>query len=590
MRAASELGLRTVAVHSDDDAASLHTRKADEARVARRPRAGRLPRHRAGARSSPPRPAPTRSTPATGSSPRTPAFARRCAEAGITFVGPVAGGARAVRRQGGGPGAGRAARRARAAGHARRHRRRRRRPRSMRRSVPAGAIMLKATAGGGGRGSRIVTDADELAGPYERCRSEAASAFGDGTLFAEELVARARHIEVQIVGDGTGAVSHLWERECSLQRRHQKLVEIAPAPHLDPTAARRPRSPTPCGWRPTCATAASGRSSSSSTPTPAATSFIEANPRLQVEHTVTEEVLGIDLVRAQLELAGGRTLAELGLDQATVPAPRGIAVQCRVNMETMAADGTARPAAACSPRSRCRPAPATAPTRSATPATARARASTRCWPRSSCTRPRPTCADAARRRPTGRSPSCAIEGVADEHRRSCRRILDHPDVVAGAATTRFVDDHIAELVAGRRRPGAPLLRRRAAAAAAAPRPGRRQGRRRRPAGRARLRHGPARPDRRRRAAPPGRRRARRAGRHDRRARAAAGHGRRRSTSPTATRSRRPAAARHGGDEDGARRRRHRGRLRAPRRRRPSATPSSRATRSCSSSRPTSATS
>ena len=97
----------------------------------------------------------------------------------------------------------------------------------------SGGILLKAISGGGGRGMRVVKHADELADAYVRCASEAKAAFGDGGLYAEQLVDQARHIEVQIIGDGSGAVSHLWERECSVQRRHQKLIEIAPSPRLD---------------------------------------------------------------------------------------------------------------------------------------------------------------------------------------------------------------------------------------------------------------------------------------------------------------------------------------------------------------------
>src|SRR5205823_13477317 len=102
-------------------------------------------------------------------------------------------------------------------------------------SLPAGgAMMIKAIAGGGGRGMRIAPAGDDVDALYERCRSEATASFGNGDLYVEELLSRARHVEVQIAGDGSGAVTHLWERECSIQRRHQKLVEVAPAPNLAP--------------------------------------------------------------------------------------------------------------------------------------------------------------------------------------------------------------------------------------------------------------------------------------------------------------------------------------------------------------------
>ena len=212
-----------------------------------------------------------------------------------------------------------------------------------------GAAMIKASAGGGGRGMRVVRRPEELEEAYARCRSEALRTFGDGALYVERFIPRARHIEVQVVGDGTGAVSHLGERECSIQRRHQKLVEIAPSPGLP--AALRERL-TAAAVR----LAESVRFSNLGTfeflvdaddadrtegePTFV---FIEANPRLQVEHTVTEEVTGLDLVKAQLQLAAGARLDELGLTQAEIPLPRGHAIQLRVNMESMDSHGNAKP-------------------------------------------------------------------------------------------------------------------------------------------------------------------------------------------------------------------------------------------------------
>lgn len=208
-----------------------------------------------------------------------------------------------------------------------------------------GAIMLKAVAGGGGRGMRAVPRPEELDEAYARCRSEALRAFGDGAVYAERLIRRARHVEVQIVGDGQEVV-HLGERECTLQRQNQKLVEIAPAPGLTPELRDRLIAAA-------CAMArasdyrgigtfeflidrdAAGEAD--------AFAFIEANPRLQVEHTVTEEVMGCDLVGIQLDLAAGASLADLGLRQQDIAPPRGFALQLRVNMEEIGADGTARP-------------------------------------------------------------------------------------------------------------------------------------------------------------------------------------------------------------------------------------------------------
>ncbi len=208
-----------------------------------------------------------------------------------------------------------------------------------------GAVMLKAVAGGGGRGMRPVARAEDMAEAYQRCSSEALKAFGSGEVYVERLLPHARHIEVQILGDGSEVV-HLWDRECSLQRQRQKLIEVAPVTTLDPdvraavlAAAVRLGQATSYRGLGTIEFLVDSRRRAG-----AAFVFIEANPRLQVEHTVTEEVTGLDLVRLQLQVADGATLAALNLHQADVPAPRGVAIQARVNLETMSADGTARPA------------------------------------------------------------------------------------------------------------------------------------------------------------------------------------------------------------------------------------------------------
>lgn len=205
---------------------------------------------------------------------------------------------------------------------------------------PGASVMVKAVAGGGGRGMRVASDPDELASAWERCRSEAEAAFGDGALMVEQFAARARHIEVQVIGDGTGAVSHLGERECSLQRRNQKIIEIAPAPNLG--ATRRAEI-----HRAAVALASHVRYRGLGTfeflAFDGGFAFLEANPRLQVEHTITEEVTGIDLVRTSVDLARGATLADLDLTQDRVPVARGTSIQARVNMETIEADGTVLP-------------------------------------------------------------------------------------------------------------------------------------------------------------------------------------------------------------------------------------------------------
>lgn len=209
-------------------------------------------------------------------------------------------------------------------------------------SLPAGsAIMIKAMSGGGGRGMRVVRDPAAVEQAVATCRAEAQQAFGDPGLYAERLIANARHIEVQVLGDGTGAVQQFGERECTLQRRHQKLIEIAPSPSLRPetrealfdAALKLARAVNYQGLG-TFEFLVEGDDQQPW--------FIEANPRLQVEHTVTEELLGIDLVKLQLAVAGGTSLSDLGLGPTEA---KGFAIQCRVTMEDMDDTGAPRPAA-----------------------------------------------------------------------------------------------------------------------------------------------------------------------------------------------------------------------------------------------------
>lgn len=215
----------------------------------------------------------------------------------------------------------------------------------------SGAIMIKALAGGGGRGMRVVRAAEELDDAYRRCAAEARLGFGDPAVFAEALLERARHIEVQIVAAG-GAALALGDRDCSVQRRHQKLLEIAPAQGL--SEALRRNLHTAAAWL--CARVGyRGLATVEFLVSGAEFVFLEVNPRIQVEHTVTEEVTGVDLVAVQLAIAGGAALDELDLPAgivsdgtATTGAPAaadGIAIQARVNMETMASDGSAVPTA-----------------------------------------------------------------------------------------------------------------------------------------------------------------------------------------------------------------------------------------------------
>ncbi|MDX1296898.1 MAG: carboxyl transferase domain-containing protein [Pseudomonas sp.] len=208
--------------------------------------------------------------------------------------------------------------------------------------LPAGSpALLKAIAGGGGRGMRMLQDAGELEEAFRQCSAEALSAFGNGELYIEEMVTRARHIEVQVIGDGK-EVSHLWERECSLQRKHQKAVEIAPCPSLG-SALREALIEAAIKLARTVGLSSLSTFEFLVDEQNGRFFFIEANPRLQVEHTITEAVTGIDLVQTQLRLAGGETLHSLHLQQADIPSPRGYAMQLRINMESMQPDGSVRP-------------------------------------------------------------------------------------------------------------------------------------------------------------------------------------------------------------------------------------------------------
>ncbi len=191
-------------------------------------------------------------------------------------------------------------------------------------------VMLKASAGGGGRGMRVVQSQAEMREALDRCRSEAEAAFGNGEVFIEKLVPHPRHIEVQILADSEGNVVHLHERDCSVQLRNQKVVEVAPAPGLADELRNRIHEDAI-----KLVKAASYRNAGTVeflvSPETGEYFFIECNPRIQVEHTVTEEITGIDLVEAQFRIASGATLASIGLpNQDAVGLPRGYAVQARV--------------------------------------------------------------------------------------------------------------------------------------------------------------------------------------------------------------------------------------------------------------------
>ncbi|KAJ6636261.1 Pyruvate carboxylase, mitochondrial [Pseudolycoriella hygida] len=196
-------------------------------------------------------------------------------------------------------------------------------------------VIFKAAYGGGGRGMRVVRKMDEVNEMFKRASSEAKAAFGNGAMFIEKFIERPRHIEVQLLGDKAGNVVHLYERDCSVQRRHQKVVEIAPAPRL-PVEVRNKM--TECAVR---LAKHVGYENAGTVEFLADEKgnfyFIEVNARLQVEHTVTEEITGIDLVQSQIRIAEGMTLPEMGYSQENI-VPQGYAIQCRVTTEDPAND------------------------------------------------------------------------------------------------------------------------------------------------------------------------------------------------------------------------------------------------------------
>ncbi|NHC24928.1 pyruvate carboxylase [Nocardioides sp. IC4_145] len=331
-RAAYEVGARTVAVFPYEDRWSEHRLKADEAyeigerghpvRAYLDPEAIVATAVRAGADAV---------YPGYGFLSENPALAEACAEAGITFIGPSAEVLELTGNKA------RAIAAAKAAGVPTLA--------SVEPSTDVDALVasasempyplfVKAVAGGGGRGMRKVDepgpDHQHLREAVETCMREAEAAFGDPTVFIEQAVVDPRHIEVQILADGEGNVIHLYERDCSVQRRHQKVVEIAPAPNLDPELRMRicadaVRFAKEIGYR--------NAGTVEFLLDPAGNYvFIEMNPRIQVEHTVTEEVTDVDLVQSQLRIASGETLADLGLSQEGVVL-RGAALQCRITTE-----------------------------------------------------------------------------------------------------------------------------------------------------------------------------------------------------------------------------------------------------------------
>ena len=321
MRACRELDYATVAVYSDADRDALHVREADEAVAIGKPKAREsylnVERLIEAARGT----GADAIHPGYGFLSESARFAEACAEAGITFVGPRAGaiaamGDKAAARRlagkagvpvvPGGEASANGERLAEEVGY---------------------PLLVKAAAGGGGRGIRTVRDGDELQGALAVAAREAEAAFGDPSLYIEKLVEDARHVEVQVLGGSDGKLLHLFERECSLQRRRQKLVEEAPSPGL---SARTREEMTAAAVR---LAAAVGYTSAGTVEFLVDRDerfyFIEMNTRLQVEHGVTEMVTGVDLVREQLRAAAGEPL-ELSQDDVRID---GSAIEFRINAE-----------------------------------------------------------------------------------------------------------------------------------------------------------------------------------------------------------------------------------------------------------------
>jgi pyruvate carboxylase len=327
-RAAYELGIRTVAVYTPDDRGSLHRQKADEAYEigeVGRPVHAYLDVHELVATAL--RVGADAVYPGYGFLSESANFAEACADAGLAFVGPppevlaLTGDKLRSRR---------------AAEEVSIPVLRASEPVDDPQEALAAAeeigypVFVKAAGGGGGRGLRLVERPEDLQGALITAMREAQGAFANPTVFLEQALHRPRHIEVQILADAAGEVVHLFERDCSVQRRHQKVVEIAPAPNLDPWLRERlcedaVRFGRAVGYK-------SAGTAEFLLGEEGKYAFIEMNPRIQVEHTVTEETTDVDIVHAQLRIAGGETLRDLGLAQDSTR-QRGVALQCRVTTE-----------------------------------------------------------------------------------------------------------------------------------------------------------------------------------------------------------------------------------------------------------------
>ena len=332
---------------------------------------------------------------------------------------------------------------------------------------PDRAMILKAVVGGGGRGMRVIERKEDIAKALVRAAAEAQAAFGSGALYAERLIERALHIEVQVVGDRHGNVSHLGERDCSIQRRHQKVVEVAPSPQLAPglrakilNAAVALADAAGYDNIGTFEFLVDGADLGESSPF----YFIEANPRLQVEHTVTEAVTGVDLVRIQLALAGGAALDELGLGDGAAPSPRGHAIQLRVNMEKLGEDGVALPRTGTLNAFRPPQGPGVRVDTFGYEGYRTSGLYDSLLAKVIVHSGEPNFVDAVNRARRALA-EFVIDGV-DTNLSVLMNMMDDPDVQAGSMYTRYVDDHLAQLLRERELAGKPGARPKVALAGA----------------------------------------------------------------------------------------------------------------------------
>jgi acetyl-CoA carboxylase biotin carboxylase subunit len=324
IRACRELGVQTVAVYSEADRESLHVRFADDD-VCIGPAAARdsylnIPRLIAAAEIT----GADAIHPGYGFLAENANFAEICAASGITFIGPTPDQIRTMGDKA-------AARQAMIACDV-----------PVVPGTPGGVedvdealafaesigfpVIIKAAAGGGGKGMRVAKDADDFARSFQLARSEALSAFGNGEVYVEKYLTRSRHIEFQIFGDQHGNVIHLGERDCSVQRRHQKLVEESPSPAMTPDLRERMGAAAVKGAK--AINYVGAGTMEMLLDSDGSFYFMEMNTRIQVEHPVTEMITGIDLVKEQIRVAAGEPLSVL-----TMPELRGHVIECRVNAE-----------------------------------------------------------------------------------------------------------------------------------------------------------------------------------------------------------------------------------------------------------------